>query len=100
MSKKENWYTNPRKFHFIYKTTCSVNGKYYYGMHSTDDLEDGYIGSGTKLWHSIKKHGLENFKMENFGVLFRSRISKTKRSRVNHRGDIKRSNVYELEVRW
>jgi hypothetical protein len=33
-------------------------------MHSTDDLEDGYVGSGTRLWHSIKKHGRENFKME------------------------------------
>ena len=64
MVKKKNWYTNPRKYHFIYKTTCSVNGKYYYGMHSTDDLEDGYIGSGTRLWHSIKKHGRENFKLE------------------------------------
>ena len=62
--KKQNWYVNPRKYHFIYKTTCSVNGKYYYGMHSTDDLEDGYIGSGTRLWHSIKKHGRENFKLE------------------------------------
>ena len=64
MSKKQNWYTNPRKFHFIYKTTCQVNGKYYYGMHSTDNLDDGYIGSGTKLWHSIRKHGRENFKLE------------------------------------
>jgi hypothetical protein len=62
--KKQNWYKNPRKYHFIYKTTCSVNGKYYYGMHSTDNLEDGYLGSGTKLWHSIKKHGIENFKIE------------------------------------
>jgi hypothetical protein len=33
-------------------------------MHSTDDLEDGYVGSGTRLWHSIKKHGRENFKLE------------------------------------
>ena len=64
MEKKQNWYTNPRKYHFIYKTTCFVNGKYYYGMHSTDDLEDGYIGSGTRLWHSIKKYGRENFSIE------------------------------------
>jgi hypothetical protein len=33
-------------------------------MHSTDSLEDGYVGSGTRLWHSIKKHGRENFKLE------------------------------------
>lgn len=65
MSKeKQNWYTNPRKYHFIYKTTCKVNGKFYYGMHSTDDLNDGYIGSGTHLWHAIKKYGRENFSIE------------------------------------
>ncbi len=64
MKKKNNWYVNQRKFHYIYKTICLINGKFYYGMHSTDDLEDGYIGSGTHLWHSIKKHGRENFKLE------------------------------------
>lgn len=62
--KKLNWYVNTRKYHFIYRTTCKVNGKFYYGMHSTDDLADGYIGSGTRLWHSIKKHGRENFSIE------------------------------------
>ena len=55
---------NPRKYHFIYKTTCKVNGKFYYGMHSTDKLNDGYIGSGTRLWHAIKKYGRENFSIE------------------------------------
>jgi hypothetical protein len=49
-----------RKFHYIYKITRNDgSGKYYIGMHSTDDLEDGYFGSGQLLWKSIKKHGKE-----------------------------------------
>jgi len=46
-----------RKYHIIYKTTCLATGKWYIGMHSTDDLDDGYIGSGQRLWKSINKHG-------------------------------------------
>lgn len=49
-----------RKFHYIYKTICLVNGKYYVGMHSTDNLDDGYLGSGTVLSRSVKKYGKEN----------------------------------------
>jgi len=29
-------------------------------MHSTDDLEDGYLGSGKRLRYSINKYGVEN----------------------------------------
>jgi len=53
-----------RKYHFLYKTTNLVNGKYYYGMHSTNNLKDGYLGSGKYLWYAIKKYGKENFYIE------------------------------------
>lgn len=49
-----------RKYHYIYKTTCTITNKFYIGMHSTDNLEDGYIGSGKRLWYSINKHGKDN----------------------------------------
>ena len=49
-----------RKHHVIYKTTCLITGRYYIGMHSTDDLADGYIGSGKRLWSSIKKYGTQH----------------------------------------
>lgn len=58
MARKE------KKYHFIYKTTNLLSGKYYIGAHSTDNLDDGYIGSGNRLRLAIKKHGRENFKRE------------------------------------
>lgn len=58
MARKE------KEYHFIYKTTNLKNGKYYVGMHSTDNLNDGYLGSGKRLRRSLKKHGKENFKFE------------------------------------
>jgi hypothetical protein len=53
-----------RKYHIIYKTTCIITGRYYIGMHSTDDLEDQYLGSGVRLTRSVKKHGRENHTRE------------------------------------
>jgi hypothetical protein len=46
-----------KKFHFIYKTTNTITGRYYYGMHSTSNLEDGYLGSGKRLRYSVNKYG-------------------------------------------
>jgi hypothetical protein len=53
-----------RNYHYIYKTTCKVTGKFYVGMHSTDNLDDGYLGSGKILRYSISKHGQENHHLE------------------------------------
>lgn len=50
--------------HFIYKTTNRVNGKTYIGLHSTDNLDDGYLGSGVAFKSALKKYGKENFKRE------------------------------------
>lgn len=53
-----------KKFHFVYKTKNKLNGKYYYGMHSTHNLNDGYLGSGKQLRYAIRKYGKVNFELE------------------------------------
>ena len=50
--------------HFIYKTTCLVTKRYYVGMHSTLDLNDGYLGSGRVLRYSLKKYGRNEHRRE------------------------------------
>lgn len=52
------------KYHFVYKTTNKINGHYYYGVHNTNNLDDGYIGSGAALKVAVKKYGVENFERE------------------------------------
>ncbi len=48
--------------HYIYCIENLVNGKVYVGKHSTDDMDDGYMGSGKLLNAAIKKHGIESFR--------------------------------------
>lgn len=49
---------------YVYKVTNLLNGKFYIGVHGTDHLHDGYMGSGRAVQAAIKKHGKENFDKE------------------------------------
>lgn len=51
-------------YHYVYITENLRCGTPYVGIHSTRNLDDGYIGSGTHLKRAIKKYGKDNFKME------------------------------------
>lgn len=50
--------------HFVYQINNRVNGHYYIGKHSTQDLNDGYMGSGTALFRAFNKYGMQSFYRE------------------------------------
>ena len=51
-----------KKYNIVYNTENLINGKIYRGIHSTNNLEDKYLGSNSILCKAVKEYGRKNFK--------------------------------------
>lgn len=90
--------TMKKIYYLVYKTTNLVNGKIYIGKHETDNLNDGYLGSGNLLKLAIKKYGQENFKRE---ILFECSTKEemdAKESELVDEEFLKRNDVYNVKL--
>lgn len=54
----------PSLYYIFYRTDNLENGKYYYGVHATNNVQDNYLGSGKTLKKAIQKYGKEKFKRQ------------------------------------
>lgn len=84
--------------HFIYKTT-HTNGKYYIGRHSTDNLDDGYIGSGR--WPlSIKDRSSLTREILEFTETFDQLVDLEDRYLIEHYGKTNCMNMSNKSTGW
>jgi group I intron endonuclease len=85
-------------YHFIYKTTNILNGKYYIGVHSTDNLDDGYLGSGLALKDAIAKYGKENFERVIVEHFKNSEEAFTKERELVNQAFVDLEETYNLKI--
>lgn len=80
----------------IFKITNDFDECFYYGIHSTENLNDSYMGSGIRLWNAYRKYGIQHFKKEIL-EFFPDRESLSKReSEVVTEELIKDPNCYNI----
>lgn len=87
-----------KTYYTIYQVTNKVNGKIYIGSHKTNNLDDGYMGSGKYLRYAQEKHGIENFHKEILFVFDNPDEMYAKEAELVDIEFIADSNTYNLKV--
>jgi len=85
-------------YNIIYKTTNKVNKKIYIGVHSTPDLNDGYLGSGKHLKLAINKYGSDSFTREILHIFETPEEAYRKESEIVNESFVNRKDTYNLKT--
>jgi len=84
------------KHYLIYQIRNKLNGMIYIGQHQTENLDDGYMGSGMRIQYAINKYGVENFEKT---ILFECNSEEEmnqKEAEIVNEDFIARDDVYNI----
>lgn len=87
-----------QKHHLVYQITNRINNKIYIGIHSTENIDDEYLGSGTQIRRAVEKYGIENFKKEILFDFDNPEEMILKESELVDRKFIARKDVYNIKT--
>ena len=80
----------------VYQITNKVNGKIYVGVHQTNDLNDGYMGSGLNIRRAIKKYGIDAFDKTYLAKFDNEREMFEMESQIVNEEFVKRGDTYNI----
>ena len=80
----------------MYQITNMVNSKIYVGVHTTTNLNDGYMGSGKIIRAAIKKHGIINFRKDILEMFDNAALMFEKETEVVNDEFLLRDDVYNI----
>jgi hypothetical protein len=83
-------------FYYLYEIKNNLNGKIYVGVHKTNNLIDGYMGSGKIISSAIAKHGISNFSKVVLEHFDNSIAMYAKEAEVVNEEFLLRKDVYNL----
>lgn len=82
----------------VYKITNVINQRYYIGVHSTENLNDSYMGSSRVVNSAISTYGIESFKKEILFLLDSSEEAYAKEAELVTEETLKDPLCYNLKV--
>lgn len=86
------------KYYYLYQITNKLNGKIYVGVHQTDNLDDGYMGSGIHLKRAQEKYGLENFEKTILQTFDNQKDMFSAEAEIVNKDFLLREDVYNLAL--
>jgi hypothetical protein len=87
-----------KKYYTVYKIRNSINSKEYIGFHSTNDLKDGYMGSGKLIKKAIEKYGIGAFDKEYLAIFDNKESAEALEKELVNLEYVMGENTYNLSI--
>lgn len=84
--------------YIVYEITNKVNGKIYVGVHKTENLNDGYMGSGKNIKDAIKKYGIDNFDKKYIAIFDNPTQMFEMESEIVNESFVTNKNTYNISL--